>query len=407
MLLNHNRATQLMERDGLDAIIATTPENLTYGADYFGIKPYIYREVEMYVIIPADQGTEPAFIVPIDVLDVLAQQPTWIKDVRIYGTYHIYGSPDSDLTQYERVLLDMRHNLPHYDSAQDALVSALEDKQLAKKNLGLDELMISPIRQESIRRRLPKALITPCFQLFHEIRAVKTHDHVDMIEKAAQILEEGMEAGIEALRDRGTELAMWEACAAEVARQGAIPSHWETTAGTRSAACFPPSNYRLSQGDLIRFEGGCRYKWNFADTGRTGVVGKPNVEQQKLFDAIMTGQQAALEKIRPGATPTEIFEADVKAVQQAGLSEYRRHHVGHGIGLEMYEIPLLSPKAKSDIHNLGGDEVHLEPNMIINVETPYYHLGVGGIQIEDTLVVTEDGFRYLTKAPRGLREIQI
>lgn len=407
MLLNYDRATKLMERDGLEAIIATTPENLTYGADFFGIKPYIYREVEMYVVIPADQRIEPAFIVPIDVLDVLAQQPTWIKDVRIYGTYHIYGSPDADLTRYERILLDMRHNLPHYDSAQDALVSVLEDKQLARKNLGLDELTVSPRRQESIRQRLPEAQIKPCFQLFHEIRAVKTPDHINLIEKAAQILERGMEAGIEALRNGGTELAIWEACAREVASQGAIPSHWETTAGTRSAACFPPSNYRLKSGDLIRFEGGCRYKWNFADTGRTGVVGKPTAEQQKLFDAIMTGQQAALEEIRPGVTPTEIFEADVQAVQRAGLSGYRRHHVGHGIGLEMYEIPLLSPKAKSDIHKLGGGEVYLEPNMVVNVETPYYHLGVGGIQIEDTLVVTENGFRYLTHAPRHLREILI
>ena len=147
--------------------------------------------------------------------------------------------------------------------------------------------------------------------------------------------------------------------------------------------------------------------WNFADTGRTGVVGKPSAEKQHIFDCIMSGQTAALEKVKPGATPTEIFEADVAAVRKAGITEYKRHHVGHGIGLEMYEIPLLSPSAKGDIHKLGRGEFVLEANMIVNVETPYYHIGIGGIQIEDTLVITENGFEFITHAPRDLRMITI
>ena len=214
-----------------------------------------------------------------------------------------------------------------------------------------------------------------------------------------------MQRGIEAVRDGGTELDIWQVCTTEVARHGAIPTHWETSAGTRSAACFPPSDYQLAQGDLIRIEGGCRYNWNFADTGRTAVVGKPTAEQQRNYDAIMAGQQAALELVRPGTLPSEIFEADVTAVRKAGLEDYQRHHVGHGIGLEMYEAPLLAPSAKSDIHKLGRGEMALEPQMVINVETPYYHLGVGGFQIEDTVVVTEDGYEYLTHAPRNLQII--
>jgi Xaa-Pro aminopeptidase len=396
-----------MGRDGLDAIIATMPENITYASDYLGINPYIYRELELYAVIPADQRIDPALIVPIDVLDVLAQQPTWIKDVRIFGTYHVYGSHEAELTQYERVLLEMRGSLPHYASAQDALVSALEDKQLADKRLGLDELTIPLTRQEAIRGRLSRAVIDPGAELFREIRAVKTPDHVGMMQQAATILENAMEHGIEAIQGGGTELDIRKACWAEIARQGALPSHWEASAGTRSGACFPPSDYRLAKGDLLRYDIGCRYNWSFADTGRTAVVGESTDEQRRLFDALLAGQKAALELVGPGASPSEIFEADVTAVRKAGIKDYRRHHVGHGIGLEMYEAPIIAPSAKSDIHRLGREEMVLEPGMVINIETPYYHLGVGGFQIEDTVVVTEDGYEYFTHAPRGIRSIQI
>ena len=166
---------------------------------------------------------------------------------------------------------------------------------------------------------------------------------------------------------------------------------------------MPPSNYQIKQGDVIRLEGGCRFEWNFADTGRTAVVGPGDGKLERIYAAILAGERAALELVRPGVQPSELFNAAVAAVRKAGLADYRRHHVGHGIGLEMYEMPLLVPSGKrSDIHDIGKGEMLLEANMVVNVETPYYELGLGGFQIEDTVVVTSSGFEYLTQAPRDI-----
>ena len=75
-----------------------------------------------------------------------------------------------------------------------------------------------------------------------------------------------------------------------------------------------------------------------------------------------------------------------------GISHYQRNHVGHGIGIECYDPPFLTP---------ASDHI-IEEGMVLNVETPYYELGFGGVAVEDTFAVTKDGYRFLTKSDRDL-----
>jgi Xaa-Pro aminopeptidase len=90
-------------------------------------------------------------------------------------------------------------------------------------------------------------------------------------------------------------------------------------------------------------------------------------------------------------------------VRREGIPDYRRRNVGHGIGLELYEAPLLVPDDEDD--DTAGCANHattLEPGMVINVELPYFELGVGGLQIEETVVVTQEGCKLLTTASRDM-----
>jgi Xaa-Pro aminopeptidase len=91
----------------------------------------------------------------------------------------------------------------------------------------------------------------------------------------------------------------------------------------------------------------------------------------------------------------EVFEAAVAAVQRAGIRHYRRNHVGHGIGLDGYDAPSLSP---------DSGEV-LEEGMVLCVETPYYELGRWGLQVEDMVVVRADGVERLSTSDAGLRVV--
>lgn len=94
----------------------------------------------------------------------------------------------------------------------------------------------------------------------------------------------------------------------------------------------------------------------------------------------------------------ELFHRAIEVVEQTGgPNPYRRQHCGHGIGLEVYEAPIVRPDSPTP----------LEPGMTFCFETPYYELGWGGMMVEDTLVVTDDGVRLLTDRARGLTVIPV
>jgi Xaa-Pro aminopeptidase len=179
--------------------------------------------------------------------------------------------------------------------------------------------------------------------------------------------------------------------------RGATPGHYETTAGRRSAGSFPASAaYRVKPGDVIRADVGGRREGYWADTGRTAVLDIPPARLLHYHAALRKGIDAILRLVRPGARAGDLFRAGVETVRET-IPHYQRHHVGHAIGLEFYEAPILN-----DAAGPAGGDARLEEGMVINVELPYYELGLGGLQIEDTLVVRPGGYELLTAAPRTM-----
>jgi Xaa-Pro aminopeptidase len=121
------------------------------------------------------------------------------------------------------------------------------------------------------------------------------------------------------------------------------------------------------------------------------VLGEPDARAERAYDAVEAGVQAALDAIRPGTEGKAVFDAAVAAVRGAGLPGFRRHHVGHGIGLEPAEAPWLRP---------GGEP--LEAGMVLRVETPHYELGGFGINVKETVLVTRAGATVVNRSHRGL-----
>ena len=114
-----------------------------------------------------------------------------------------------------------------------------------------------------------------------------------------------------------------------------------------------------------------------------------------MYSWIREGEIEAIKSMRPGIACKEVFDTAVRTVRR-GIPNYRRSHCGHGIGLEIYDSPSVAPDAKDE----------LEENMVLCIETPYYILGWGGVQVEDTLQVTGNGTYRLTKTSGNLIEIQ-
>src|SRR5690606_2044931 len=128
---------------------------------------------------------------------------------------------------------------------------------------------------------------------------------------------------------------------------------------------------RLAVGDLVRFDVGCTLEGYWSDIGRTAIVGEADALQRSRYEAILAGEQAQLDAARPGLTAAQLFNLAVETVERHGLTPYRRHHCGHGIGLDVYERPIVSAAADQP----------LETGMTLCVETPYYELGWGGMMV--------------------------
>jgi Xaa-Pro dipeptidase len=254
-------------------------------------------------------------------------------------------------------------------------------------------MRIAPDLYARLQDQLPPGAVRPAYKLFREVRQVKTPTEIYRLRKAAVLNEQAEGEIIDLIARDVHEAELAEHYRLSVMKQGAVPAMVAVGAGPRSA--LPLIEYylhRVQPGDLVRFDLCCQLNGYWADTGRTVVLGDPSEWQKRHFEAARQGWERALELVRPGVKASEIFTAAVEAVQKGGISHYRRQHVGHAIGLELYDDIVLAP----------NDNRTLEEGMVFCVEVPYYELGKGGFQIEDTVVVTRDGFEFLTHMERKL-----
>src|SRR5690606_25941265 len=126
-----------------------------------------------------------------------------------------------------------------------------------------------------------------------------------------------------------------------------------------------PIERPLEKGDLLRFDVGCNYYGFKSDVARTVVIGEPNALQQKRYNAILAGQLYLLDHAKPNISAGTLFAQAIQQVEENGLTPFRRHHVGHAIGLSGYEHPVITP----------NNDAQLEADNIFCFEVPFYEPG--------------------------------
>ncbi len=137
---------------------------------------------------------------------------------------------------------------------------------------------------------------------------------------------------------------------------------------------------------------GASYQGYRSDITRTFVLGNPTPEMIRIHDAVLAANQAGRLAVRPGTTAQEVDRAARRAIGLAGFGEYFLHRTGHGLGLETHEPPYL----------VEGNLDLLRPGMTFTVEPGVYVPGLGGVRLEDDVLVTETGEETLTTLPRDL-----
>jgi Xaa-Pro dipeptidase len=164
-------------------------------------------------------------------------------------------------------------------------------------------------------------------------------------------------------------------------------------AGPNSASPHAgPSDRPLAEGDLVVIDWGTVYEGYRSDITRTFVLGAPTPEMERMQDAVLAANQSGRLTVRPGTPARDVDRASRRAITLAGYGEFFIHRTGHGLGLETHEPPYI----------VEGNLDLLQEGMTFTVEPGIYIPDVGGVRIEDNVVVTAEGCTTLTSLPRDL-----
>jgi len=415
MLANKERILQKMEEFDLDVLIASYPENVCYLADFQSHRPSMYRfyDMESFALFPRKPDIAPCLIISKADLGWAARYPSWMEEVYTFGSpFYILFQKEAlseGEAKYREILEDRKRNAR---SAGEAIVKCLKEKGLGKGRIGLDGKYISSATREKIHDGVPQAKIMDAFELFRVIRMVKTPEELERIKTVGILNERAAQSVLNRLAEGVPEEELTQQFLESVAKEGAIFEFWNTASGTQSSMSImseghhhPRANYRLRKGDIFRYDGGSIYNLYHADAGGCAVLGTPSQKQKACYQGIEAAMEKAMERLRPGAVPSKLFEEAVATAEKAGLRDYSTlaSFCGHGIGIEARDYPIFSKPVKATDPFLPGTyDVPIEEGMVISLEFPYAELGLGGFQIEYTLLVKKDGCEKLYPHKREL-----
>jgi Xaa-Pro aminopeptidase len=234
-----------------------------------------------------------------------------------------------------------------------------------------------------------------------ELRTVKEPCEVELISRACRVTSEAFEALAAEIRVGMTERAVARRLEQLFGDLGGDDRAFPTivAAGVQSAVPHHrAADRRIEEGDLVVIDAGAQVDGYHADMTRTWVVGaEPSDWEQGVHDAVRAAQEAAIDNVAVGAMASAMDGAARSVLRDAGWEDHFTHGLGHGVGLDIHEAPTIGARATGTIH----------PNMVFTVEPGLYFPGVGGVRIEDTLVVTDTGPRLLTEGIRGLRVVGV
>jgi Xaa-Pro dipeptidase len=394
VLANVERLEKVMTEYSIDAVIASTPENVTYLSGY---RSYMhqYARSAVYVVWPRQRSQKPSIIMPLgESRELLLTKSSSIEDVRPFGEFTIALGLETTLEESEREFSRLIGS-PRPKDALEALARCLKDKGLDQANLALDEMWNPLDFKEAVQRALPRSQMVNGSQILREIRMVKTPEEVRRLKRAAEITEQATISAMKIARAGVTGTQLAQEYNRSVIENSALPVHPSIAIGRYSYLqnIQRPPKGTLEKGDLIKFDTGCMYECYFSDIARTAVIGTPSEKQSKYYSALLAGENAAIDLVRAGADVSEIFRTAIEVTRSKGIPSYKRHHVGHGIGIEFYDLPQIAASAH---------QILLE-GMVVNIELPYYELGFGGLHVEDTMLVMRDGCELLSTSDRNLQ----
>lgn len=227
------------------------------------------------------------------------------------------------------------------------------------------------------------------------IREIKTPEEIEKIKVAAKIVDDTYNYLLETVKAGMTEREVKALLESKMLELGADGPSFDTIVASGYRGALPhgvASDKVIEQGDMITLDFGAYYRGYCSDITRTFAIGEPDAKLKEIYDIVLKSQIKAINEIKPGMSVEEADALSRDYIDAHGYGKEFGHSLGHGIGLDIHEGPLLSKNANGTI----------EVNNCVTIEPGIYVDGLGGVRIEDDILITENGCEVFTKCTKDL-----
>jgi Xaa-Pro aminopeptidase len=304
------------------------------------------------------------------------------------------------------VLTDSRYTEQAQNQAPDYTVMELASDKFAPtiaalaSDSGLNALGFEDDWMPVIQHKLLSTVLTgveliPAGGIGVKIRSIKDAVEIGYLKKACDITDHAFQYALTIAKPGISEIELSVELKYYMAKQFNVQPSFEFIVAAGETGSMPhaiPSSRIIKNGDMVTLDFGAEYLGYKADMTRTFAVGSPSDKMREIYEIVRKAQLMASEALKPGLECKAIDEIARGYIRDCGYGSNFGHGLGHGVGLQIHEQPVLNPKSNTV----------LEPGMAVTVEPGIYLPGMGGVRIEDTCIITENGWESLFVSDKNL-----
>jgi Xaa-Pro aminopeptidase len=266
---------------------------------------------------------------------------------------------------------------------------------LSLRRIGIDANSVTISQWKNLKKLFPRVKFVPSTSIIEELVAVKDETEIGAMREAVRITDRVFHAVLERIKAGVRELDI----AAEISylhrKFGAEADAFEPIVASGKRGALPharASAKEIRRGELVTLDFGCRVNGYHSDLTRTVAVGKPGREEKKIYHVVLEAQKRGIEAAVAGAKVKRVDRSARRYIKEQGYGKFFNHSLGHGLGLQVHEMPRVSGASKETL--LAGNVITIEPGI--------YVPGVGGVRIEDDVVVRNGSCEVLNTSPKEL-----
>ncbi|SNB46181.1 Xaa-Pro peptidase family protein [Geobacter sp. DSM 9736] len=268
-------------------------------------------------------------------------------------------------------------------------------QKAGSRRLGIEAEHMTVSFHDALSAALPGVELVAVGSELDELRLLKDAAEVELLDRSASIASEALIQVLDQLRPGSVERDVALALEILMKQKGAEDKAFDfiVASGVRGALPHGRASEKvIAAGELVTLDFGARFDGYHSDETVTVAIGKPDSRQREIYSIVKDAHDLALAGVKPGVALKELDSIARGHIESKGYGSCFGHGLGHGVGLEVHEKPTVS---------FRSDGV-LKEGMVITVEPGIYIPEWGGVRIEDTVIVTADGYRVLSKVPKDL-----